>query len=58
MNKNQVKGPVEQVEGQAKKTTGKVAGNNNLAENSKRQKEIGKVRSDFGDLKAGLIDKF
>lgn len=57
MNKDQVKGRVEQVKGQVKETTGKVVGKNDLQEKGKLQKDVGKIRSGFGDLKEDLKNK-
>jgi uncharacterized protein YjbJ (UPF0337 family) len=51
-----VKGRVEQTKGQAKETTGAVVGNKDLEEKGKRQKNLGKIQSGFGDLKENLKD--
>ena len=43
MNKDQVKGRAQQAEGQVKKTTGKVAGNEELEEKASSKKALAKL---------------
>ncbi len=60
MNKDQVKGRVEEAKGSIKETTGKVVGNPNLQGEGAVDKAAGKTQSTFGDAKEkvkGAIDK-
>ena len=54
MNKDQVRGRVEQAQGQTKKTIGKAVGNKELEKNGKLQDIRGKVRADYGDVKEDI----
>lgn len=56
MNKDQIKGRVEQVKGSTKEAAGKVVGNTKLQNEGKIEKSTGKVRAAFGDLKEDLAD--
>ena len=51
MNKDQVKGRVEQAKGAVKETTGKAVGDRNLEGQGKADKAAGKVQSTYGDAK-------
>jgi uncharacterized protein YjbJ (UPF0337 family) len=51
MNKDQVKGRVEEATGKVKEVTGKVTGNKTLEEKGKVEEIIGKVRAGYGDAK-------
>ena len=60
MNKDQVKGRVEQVKGSVKEAAGKVVGNKDLQAEAKIDKSVGKVQAGVGDLKEKVkhaIDK-
>ncbi|MDQ2927514.1 MAG: CsbD family protein [Caldimonas sp.] len=60
MNKDQVKGRVEEAKGSVKETTGKVVGNDNLRDKGIVDKAAGKVQAGYGDAKEKLksaIDK-
>ena len=60
MNKDQVKGRVEQAKGAVKETTGKVVGNPELEAKGTVDKASGKVQATYGDAKEkvkGAIDK-
>ncbi len=54
MNKEQVKGRVEQAKGKAKEVTGHVVGNKDLERKGHIQKNSGKVGADLADLKEDL----
>ena len=56
MNKDQVKGRVEEVKGKAKEIAGKVVGNKELEQNLAAQNIGGKVQAGFGDLKKDIKD--
>ncbi len=56
MNKDQVKGRVEEVKGKAKEVAGKVTGNKDLEIEGKAQKVGGKVQAGYGDLKKDIKD--
>jgi len=51
MNKDQVKGRVEQAKGSVKESTGKAVGNPNLRDEGTADKASGKVQSTYGDAK-------
>jgi uncharacterized protein YjbJ (UPF0337 family) len=51
MNKDQVKGRVEQAKGSVKETTGKAVGNPNLEGEGKADKAVGKTQATYGDAK-------
>jgi uncharacterized protein YjbJ (UPF0337 family) len=51
MNKDQVKGRVEQAKGSVKETTGKAVGNPNLQSEGTVDKAAGKVQATYGDAK-------
>jgi uncharacterized protein YjbJ (UPF0337 family) len=60
MNKDQVKGRVEQAKGSVKETTGKVVGNPNLQDEGALDKAAGKAQATYGDAKEKVkkaIDK-
>ncbi len=50
MNKEQVKGRIEEATGKVKEVTGHVVGNKDLEDKGSRQKNTGKARADVGDL--------
>jgi uncharacterized protein YjbJ (UPF0337 family) len=51
MNRDQVKGRIDEVNGKAKKAAGKATGNKDLEHKGNIQKAGGKVRASYGDLK-------
>ncbi len=51
MNKDQVKGRVEEAKGKVKETAGKVIDDENLEVKGKVQKNVGKGRAGYGDAK-------
>lgn len=57
MNKNQVKGEVEQAKGAVKEVLGKSVGNESLESEGIVQKTVGKVQSLVGDVQAKLKSK-
>ncbi|OOC51164.1 MULTISPECIES: CsbD family protein [Thioalkalivibrio] len=56
MNKDQIKGRVEEAKGQAKQTAGKVVGNKELEVKGRAQKAGGKLQAGYGDLKKDIKD--
>ena len=52
MNKDQVKGRVEEVAGKVKELTGKVIGNKTLERKGDLEEAAGKVRAGYGDAKS------
>lgn len=56
MNKNQIKGRIEQAKGQMKQVTGRIVGNNELEQKGRTQKAGGKVQSGYGDVKKDIKD--
>lgn len=56
MNKDQVKGRVEQAKGSVKEAAGKVVGNKNLESEGKVDKAVGKTQATYGDLKENVKD--
>ena len=56
MNKDQVKGRVEEAKGSVKETTGKVIGNTRLETEGAIDKAAGKAQAGYGDAKEKLKD--
>lgn len=56
MNKNQVKGRVEEAKGNVKEVAGKVVGNRDLETEGKVDKAVGKVQATYGDAKEKAKD--
>lgn len=54
MNKDQLKGRMEEVAGRAKKVTGKVVGNRKLEQKGRIEEAGGKARAGYGDAKDEL----
>lgn len=54
MNRDQVKGRINEVIGNFKVVAGKITENKNLEIKGKIQKSIGKRQTDFGDLNDNL----
>ena len=51
INKDQVKGGVEEAKGSVKEATGKLVGDKRLEAKGNIQKNLGKVQAKVGDLK-------
>ena len=51
MNKDQVKGRVEEAKGKVKEVTGKILNDDEMELEGNLQKNIGKVKAGFGHLK-------
>ena len=56
MNKDQVKGRVEQAKGTVKEATGKVMNDRDLQAEGQVDKTAGKVQADYGDVKEKAKD--
>jgi uncharacterized protein YjbJ (UPF0337 family) len=56
MNKDQVKGRVEEAKGSIKEGTGKLVGDERLEAKGNIQKNLGKVQAKVGDVKQDLKD--
>jgi uncharacterized protein YjbJ (UPF0337 family) len=51
LNKDQVKGLVNETEGKIKEAAGKLVGNKKLEAKGKAQKTLGKAQAKYGDVK-------
>jgi uncharacterized protein YjbJ (UPF0337 family) len=56
MNKDQVKGRVEEAKGKVKQVTGKAVGNRELEQKGRVQEAGGKIQAGYGDLKEDIKD--
>jgi uncharacterized protein YjbJ (UPF0337 family) len=56
INKDQVKGRVEEAKGKVNEVTGKLVGNEKLEVKGKVQKIVGEAQAKFGDIKQDLKD--
>lgn len=56
INKDQVKGRIEEAKGTIKEATGKVVGDNTLEAKGNIEKNLGKVQSKLGDVKQDVKD--
>jgi uncharacterized protein YjbJ (UPF0337 family) len=56
MNKDQLKGRVEELKGSIKEATGKLVGDDTLEAKGIIQKHVGKVQEKVGDLKQDMKD--
>jgi uncharacterized protein YjbJ (UPF0337 family) len=56
MNKDQVKGRVEEAKGAIKEATGKVMDDKTLEAKGNIEKNLGKVQAKFGDVKQDVKD--
>jgi len=56
MNKDQVKGRIEQAKGAVKETAGKAVGNKKLETEGQIDKVTGKTQAVYGDLKEDVKD--
>ena len=57
MNKDQIKGRVEQTTGKIKEAAGKVVGNDKLKTEGQTDQVKGKVQAGYGDAKENAKDK-
>ncbi|CAM3823047.1 CsbD family protein [Polynucleobacter arcticus] len=57
MNKDQVKGRIEEVKGAVKEVAGNIVGNKSLETEGIVQKNIGKVQAGLGDIKSDVKSK-
>ena len=56
MNKDQVKGRIEEAKGKVKEIAGKIVGNKDLEQEGQIQNTEGKVQAGYGDLKEDIKD--
>jgi uncharacterized protein YjbJ (UPF0337 family) len=56
MNKDQVKGRVEEAKGSIKETAGRVSGRPDLEDQGTLEKAAGKVQKTYGDVKEQVKD--
>jgi uncharacterized protein YjbJ (UPF0337 family) len=56
MNKDQVKGRVEEAKGNLKESTGRVTGDRDLEDQGTVDKAAGKVQKNYGDAKEKVKD--
>lgn len=56
MNKNQIKGRIDQAKGKVKQVTGRIFGNKELEQEGRVQKAGGKIESGYGDVKKDIKD--
>jgi uncharacterized protein YjbJ (UPF0337 family) len=56
INKDQVKGRVEEAKGTLKEVTGKIVGDKKLEVKGNIQKNLGKVQEKLGDIKQDVKD--
>jgi uncharacterized protein YjbJ (UPF0337 family) len=56
INKDQVKGRVEEAKGSVKEVSGKVVGDATLEAKGNIEKNLGKVQAKFGDVKKDVKD--
>jgi uncharacterized protein YjbJ (UPF0337 family) len=57
MNKDQVKGRVEEVKGKVKEVAGNIVGNKSLEAKGMMQKNAGKLQAGIGDVKSDVKSK-
>lgn len=57
MNKDQVKGRVEEVKGKVKEVAGNIVGNKSLESEGTVQKTVGKIQAGFGDAVSDVKKK-
>jgi uncharacterized protein YjbJ (UPF0337 family) len=58
MNKDQVKGRVEEAKGAIKEATGRVTGNANMQDRGTLEKAAGKVQKNYGDVKEQVKEEW
>lgn len=54
MNKDQVKGRIEEAKGKVKEVAGKAVGNKNLEREGRIQNSGGKIQAAYGDVRQDL----
>jgi len=54
MNRDQMKGRINETKGKAKQVAGNIVGNRRLEEKGRMQKNLGKVQAAYGDVKNDL----
>jgi uncharacterized protein YjbJ (UPF0337 family) len=54
MNKDQVKGRAEEAKGKAKEVAGNILGDDEMELEGNLEKNVGKVKAGFGDLKEDI----
>ena len=57
INKDQVKGRIEETKGSIKEATGKLVGDERLETKGNIQKNLGKVQEKLGDIKQNVKDQ-
>ena len=57
MNKDQVKGRVEEMKGKVKEVAGNIVGNKSLEAKGIVQKNAGKIQAGLGDVKSDVKSK-
>lgn len=57
MNKDQVKGRVEEVKGKVKEVAGNLVGNKPLKSEGLTQKTVGKIQAGLGDIRSDVKSK-
>jgi uncharacterized protein YjbJ (UPF0337 family) len=57
MNKDQVKGRVEESKGKIKEVVGKLLDDDDMEVNGNMQKNVGKVQASVGDLKQDIKER-
>jgi len=57
MNKDQIKGRVEEAKGKVKEATGVLLDDEGMEVEGNIQKNVGKIKKGFGDLKEDIKDK-
>ncbi len=57
MNKDQIKGRIEEMKGKAKEVAGNVVGNKSVQAKGVAQKVAGKAQAGYGDVKSAAKDK-
>jgi uncharacterized protein YjbJ (UPF0337 family) len=56
INKDQIKGRVEEAKGTVKEAAGKLVGNETVEAKGNIQKDLGKFQAAFGDVKKDIKD--
>lgn len=54
MNKDQVKGRIDEAKGKVKEVTGRIVGNKELEREGKYKNTAGKVQAGYGDLREDI----
>jgi len=56
INKDQIKGRVEEAKGKIKEVSGALVGNERMEDKGKVQKNLGKTQAKYGDIKHDVKD--